>query len=61
MAQEKPAKKTMKQVTVNIDSDLVDTLEGYAFGTRQTLSSVIREAVGEYHDKHKKTIERRKV
>lgn len=61
MAQEKAETKKMKQITVNIDGDLVDTLEGYAFGTRQTLSSVIREAVGEYYDKHKKTIERRKV
>lgn len=54
-------KKARRQVTTQVDADVYDQLEGYAFGTRRRLSQVVREAVNEYTENHQADIEKKAV
>lgn len=54
-------KTNRKQTTTNVDAEVLDDLRAYAFGTMQTLSDVIREAIDEYYQTHYDDIQRQKV
>ena len=54
-------KTNRKQTTTNVDAEVLDDLRAYAFGTMQTLSDVIREAIDEYYQEHYDDIQRQKV
>lgn len=50
-----------KQFSFRYDKTRADLLVGYAFATRRNITDVLREALDEYYEKHKKTIHKRQV
>lgn len=50
-----------KQISTQVSAEDHSKLEGYAYGTRRRISTVLKEAVSEYLKNHEKDIKEKSV